>query len=221
MSIQALIFDCDGLLVDTETPDFRAWEQVYQEHGTTLLPERWMNGLGTFGGFDPHAELEALTGRSLVRDTLWRDVRQRYERILSEQPLLPGVRELLEAAQTAGLRIALASSSERWWVNRILTRYQIGPFFECVRTRDDVAKVKPAPDLFLSAAACLGVAPECCVVLEDSPNGMRAAAAAGMRCVAVPIALLAEAELPPVALRLGSLADITLPALLEQLATTP
>jgi beta-phosphoglucomutase-like phosphatase (HAD superfamily) len=86
-----------------------------------------------------------------------------------------------------------------------------------VRTRDDVQQVKPAPDLFLSAADCLGVAPEACVVFEDSPNGMLAAAAAGMRCVAVPIPLMASSELPPVSMRLQYLSDLTLDELLARL----
>ncbi|HEU5100154.1 MAG TPA: HAD-IA family hydrolase, partial [Roseiflexaceae bacterium] len=80
-----------------------------------------------------------------------------------------------------------------------------------------VRHVKPAPDLFLSAAECLGVTPAACVVFEDSPNGMRAAAAARMRCVAVPIAIMADYELPPVALRLGLLSDLTPDELLARL----
>lgn len=218
MTIDALIFDCDGLLVDSETPDYEAWRQIYAEHGTELRPERWATGLGTRNVFDPHAELEQLVGRSLDRAGLLHDARARYETIFETQKLLPGVRELIADARASGLRTALASSSDRSWIDRILTRYDLGGAFECVYTRDDVARVKPAPDLFLGAAACLGVPPERCLVLEDSPNGMRAAAAAGMRCVAVPLALLAEFELPPVALRLSSLADLRLPELLERLA---
>ena len=218
MTIHAIIFDCDGLLVDSETPDYEAWRQIYAEHGTELRPERWATGLGTRDVFDPHAELEQLVGRSLDRTGLLRDARTRYETIFEAQELLPGVRELIADARASGLRTALASSSDRSWIDRILARYDLGGSFECVRTRDDVARVKPAPDLFLSAAACLGVPPERCLVLEDSPNGMRAAAAAGMRCVGVPLALLAEFELPPVALRLRSLAELRLPELLERLA---
>jgi len=124
---------------------------------------------------------------------------------------------MLAAAQARGLALAVASSSGSGWVERWLDRHSIRPYFSCVRTSEHVRHVKPAPDLFLSAAAGLGIAPEHCVVFEDSPNGMRAAAAAGMRCVAVPIALMAGYELPPVALQLGLLSDVTLDELLARL----
>jgi HAD superfamily hydrolase (TIGR01509 family) len=217
MTIDALIFDCDGLLIDTETPDFEVWADIYAEHGAALSPERWMQGLGTYGGFDPCADLEALLGRALDSQALRAASRARLLDRCAREPLRPGVTALLEAARSNGLRLAVASSSDRAWVEHWLGRHAIRHYFACVRTRDDVPRVKPAPDLFLSAAAALGIAPERCVVFEDSPNGMRAAAAAGMRCVAVPIALLAAIELPPVALRLRSLADLAPDELLARL----
>lgn len=218
MALEALIFDFDGLVVDTETPDFIVLAEQYRDHGCELLTERWIAGLGTYGGYDPYAELEERVGRALDRAALARAHRARYLEICAAQSLQPGVLELIEAATGAGIKLAIASSASRDWVEGWLERHCLRDRFACVRTRDDVQRVKPAPDLFLSAAACLGVPPESCVVLEDSPNGMLAAAAAGMRCVAVPIALLAEIELPPHTLRLRSLADIDPHELLERLA---
>ena len=133
----------------------------------------------------------------------------------------PGVIDLLEAGQAAGLGLAVASSSDRAWINRWLAHHGILDQFQCVRTRDDVERVKPSPELFLSAAACLGVDPAECVVFEDSPNGMRAAAAAGMRCVAVPTELTASVELPVVTMRLATLAELPLAELLERLEAVP
>lgn len=217
MVVDALIFDFDGLVVDTEMPEYEVLATQYREHGAELLLERWVLGLGTVGGYNAYAELEQLIGQTLDRDALQAQHRQRYLASIDEQPLRPGIIELLEYGREHGLQLAVASSSTRDWVEGWLARHSIREYFTCVRTRNDVEHVKPAPDLFLSAAACLGVAPAACVVLEDSPNGMRAAASAGMRCVAIPLPLLAGLELPPHTLRLTTLADLSPQMLLEQL----
>jgi beta-phosphoglucomutase-like phosphatase (HAD superfamily) len=99
-----------------------------------------------------------------------------------------------------------------------LTRHGVRELLDVVVARDDVRKVKPAPELFLLAAARLGVAPAACLVFEDSPNGMRAALAAGMRCVAVPNALTRPLERPPVDLVLDSLAEQALAGILERIS---
>ncbi|HWQ13219.1 MAG TPA: HAD family hydrolase [Roseiflexaceae bacterium] len=218
MPLSALIFDFDGMLVDTETPDFTVLAEQYRAHGCELLAERWLAGLGTYGGYDPYAELEELAGRALDREALARAHRQRYLEICEAQGLRPGVAGLIAAAHEAGLALAVASSASRDWVEGWLPRHGLRERFTCVRTRDDVQRVKPAPDLFLSAAACLGVPPSECVVFEDSPNGLRAAAAAGMRCVAVTIDLLAHIELPPHTLRLRALTEVEPRELLARLA---
>ncbi|ABU59805.1 HAD-superfamily hydrolase, subfamily IA, variant 3 [Roseiflexus castenholzii DSM 13941] len=217
--LQALIFDFDGLILDTETPDFIVLSEQYRRFGAELLPERWVHGLGTTGGYDPYGELEALTGARLDREALRREHRERYIALCEQQPLQPGVREVIIAARARGIRLAVASSATREWVEGWLERHAIRAYFACVRTRSDGVRVKPAPDLFLSAAACLDAPPEWCVVLEDSPNGIRAAAAAGMRCVAVPVALLDTLSLPPHMLRLHSLADLPADALLDRMAS--
>ncbi len=216
--LHALIFDFDGLILDTETPDFVVLSEQYRRFGAELRLERWIQGLGTTGGYDPYSELEALTGATLDREALRREHRERYIALCEQQPLRPGVCDMILAAYTRGVRLAVASSASREWVEGWLERHAIRAYFDCVRTRSDGLRVKPAPDLFLSAAACLDVAPEVCVVLEDSPNGIRAAAAAGMRCVAVPVALLDTLPLPPHLLRLRSLADLPADALLDRLA---
>lgn len=203
--ITALIFDFDGLLVDTETPAFASWQLMYREYGHDLSLDLWQGALGTMHGFNAMDHLESLLGRPLDRVA---DMarRQRLKADMSaDQPLLPGVLGILAQAQALGLPRAVASSSDRAWVEGWLERHAIRAWFGCVRTADDVALTKPAPDLFLSAADCLGVPPEQCLVFEDSPNGILAARAAGMRCVAVPGAVTSQLVLPP--------ADLVLPAL--------
>ena len=217
MPIQALIFDFDGLILDTETVEFEVIDELYREHGHQLRRERWVLNLGTHGQTDLYADLAALVGRPLDLAGLRARQRTLFLARCDTLALRPGLADLLEAAQTRGLALAVASSSGSGWVERWLERHAIRRYFGCVRTSEYVQHVKPAPDLFLSAAAGLGIAPKHCVVFEDSPNGMRAAAAAGMRCVAVPIALMAGYELPPVSIQLQLLSDMTLDELLERI----
>jgi HAD superfamily hydrolase (TIGR01509 family) len=214
MTIHALIVDFDGLILDTETVEFEVLDELYREHGHQLQRERWVLNLGTRGEIDLYADLSTMAGRPLDLADLRARQRALYLERCAALALRPGLADLLEAARARGLALAVASSSGGDWVERWLERHAIREYFGCVRTSEHVRHVKPAPDLFLSAAAGLGIEPEHCVVFEDSPNGMRAAAAAGMRCVAVPIALMADYELPPVALQLQLLSDVTLDELL-------
>jgi len=124
---------------------------------------------------------------------------------------------VLRDARALGLGRAVASSSSCGWVEGWLRRHAIRELVDVVVARDDVRKVKPDPELFLLAAARLGSAPAACVVFEDSPNGMRAALAAGMRCVAVPNALTRPLARPPVDLVLDSLAERPLAEILSGL----
>lgn len=217
-AIRAVILDFDGLIVDTETPIFEAWRAAYERHGQTLGLDRWQHALGTHGGFDPLAHLEALVGRSLDREQVTAEVKASSARGCEGRPLLPGVEALLREAGTLGLGRAVASSSSCGWVEGWLRRHGIRELVEAVVARDDVTRVKPDPELFLLAAARLGCDPSACVVFEDSPNGMRAALAAGMRCVAVPNALTRPLGRPAVDLVLDSLAARPLAEVLAELA---
>jgi HAD superfamily hydrolase (TIGR01509 family) len=220
--IRALIFDFDGTILDTETPALESWRAIYADHGHELPLDEWHTTLGRSGGegFDALTHLASLVGAPFDAEAA-RARRQAHKHELCEAlSILPGIADLLHDADAMGLPCAVASSSGRDWVAGWLERHGLARRFRCVRTADDVAHTKPAPDLFLSAAACLGVEPAHCLVIEDSPNGILAAGAAGMRCVAVPCALTAPLALPPADLVLPSLAGWRLPALLERLGTS-
>jgi putative hydrolase of the HAD superfamily len=216
--VSALIFDFDGLIIDSESPLFVIWQEIYRTHRAELTLEMWQHALGTQGGFDPYADLATRAGVTLARDEWAPRVRDEHWRRCELEPLLPGVADRLAEAAALGLPAAVASSSGRAWVEPWLERHGLRPAFAAVCTRDDVDVVKPAPDLFLLAARRLGVAPGDCVVFEDSPNGLLAARAAGMHAVAVPNALTRPLPLPDHDLRLASLADITLADLRRRLA---
>jgi HAD superfamily hydrolase (TIGR01509 family) len=214
---RAVVLDFDGLILDTETPIFEAWRTVYARRGQVLGLDAWQHSLGTHGGFDPHAHLGGLLGEALSHDALLEEVQALNRAACDAQPLLPGVEALLRAARELGLGTAVASSSTRGWVEGWLTRHGIRDLFDVLCGREDVAQVKPAPDLFLLAAVRLGVPPGGCIVFEDSPNGMRAARAAGMLCVAVPNTLTRELALPDPDLVVSSLAELSLADILGRL----
>ena len=214
----ALIFDFDGLIIDSETPLFDIWAEIYARHGQQLTLDEWQHALGTQGGFDPYADLASRAADLLDRTSLAEWVRAEHWRLCGEQPLLPGVLARLDEAAELGLATAVASSSPSAWVSPWLERHDLAGRFAAVCTRDDVAKVKPAPDLFLLAAARVAAAPAACVVFEDSPNGLRAALAAGMRAVAVPNALTRDLELPEPHLVIQSLEEVTLAEIFDRLA---
>ena len=217
MPFSAIILDFDGTLLDTETPIFETWRDLYERHGQTLEAELWATTLGTHGTFDPIAELAERTARPLDRDEIRRRVSRRIRRRCAAAPLLPGVEAVLAEARRLGLKIAVASSSSRAWVGRWLDHHRLRGAIDFLCNRDDVERVKPAPDLFLLAAAELGVEPAACVVFEDSPNGILAARCAGMRCVAVPNALTRLLEPPAADLVLGSLDEMSLAEVLGRL----
>ena len=219
MRYEAILLDFDGLILDTETPLLEEWRIVYGRWGLSLGLELWQHGVGTKDGFDPCAHLAALTGNAFDPVALRREVQTRYRRRCDAQPLLPGVEAVLREARTMGLGTAVASSAPETWVEGWLVRHGIRPLFDCVCAREHVDRVKPAPDLFLLAASKLGVSPASCVVLEDSPNGVKAARAAGMRCVVVPNDVTRPLRLPDPDLVVDSLAGQTLTTLLERLET--
>jgi HAD superfamily hydrolase (TIGR01509 family) len=221
--IRALVFDFDGLIVDTEGPVFEGWRSLFESLGQELTEERWSGVIGHGSGwFDPFPELEEAVGRPLDRDELHRARRARELDLIASKPVLPGVREWIARGQELGLGLGVASSSSLGWVNGHLERLGITAF-RCVCGREVVAegRTKPAPDLYLSAAACLGVAPQEALAIEDSGVGLTAAKSAGLRCVAVPGPLTLRNDFSAADVRLSSLADRTLDDVLADLARSP
>src|SRR5438094_4990656 len=217
--IRAIVFDFDGLILDTEEPIYRSWLEVYQAHGEDLPFERWVQIVGsTTAGFRPQHHLEERLGKPLPQEVLDRRVGRRTEMILANA-VLPGVLQLLEAARQQGLKLGVASSSTGDWVRGHLARLGILDRFECLRCRDDVAHAKPEPDLYLAVLECLGVAGSDAIAIEDSPHGVAAAKRAGLRCVAVPNSITARLDLTEADVTLSSLADVTLQQLLEKFET--
>ena len=216
--IRAIVFDFDGLILDTEEPVYRSWLEVYEAHGEELPFDRWVQIVGsTTAGFHPQHHLEERLGRPLAKDVLDRRVGRRTEMILANT-LLPGVVEHLDEARELGLKLGVASSSSAEWVRGHLARLAILDRFECIHCRDDVLHPKPEPDLYIAVVECLGVRADEAVAIEDSPNGVAAAKRAGMLCVAIPNSITAGLDLSQADLVLKSLAETTMADLLERLS---
>jgi len=186
------IFDCDGLLADTETPDYDAWREIYEEQGLHLPVELWAQSIGTAIGHDRndwHTPLAEAVGPDYDREATQAQRRVHYQAAIGKLTPMPGVLALLDALDEAKIPCAVASNSDREWVDRILDITGLTGRFQTIATADEVEHPKPAPDVYLLAAGRLGIPPEHCAAFEDSPRGLAAAHAAGMFTVAVPTAL--------------------------------
>ena len=217
--IRALVFDFDGLILETETPAYETWAEIYKEHGHELPLDRWFDYIGREGGFfDAADHLAALVGEGFDREAARKRRDARKTELIDALDVMVGVREYVADAKRLGLSLAVASSSSRKWVLGHLERLRLHAEWDGVFTRDDVARTKPAPDLYLAAVEALGVAPGEAVAFEDSRNGIAAAKDAGLLCVAVPNALTAAMDLSRADLRLESLAETPLERLLAVLS---
>ena len=183
----AVIFDFDGLLVDTEYAIYASWERLFASCGHALPLELFNRCLGSgYTHWNPGEHLEKLTGRTFDWETVNNRRQEEIVRDLEHAGLLPGAEELIRNLAKTGIPMGVASSSSHRWVDGWLNRLGIMSYFQTVVCRDDGLPVKPAPDLFLKAAENLGKSPSECLVLEDSQNGTTAAYRAGMPVISVP-----------------------------------
>jgi HAD superfamily hydrolase (TIGR01509 family) len=218
--IHAVVFDFDGLILDTELPVLQSWRQTYEEHGVELPLDTWLETIGTAEHpFDAFDHLESLLGRSLEREPLERKRKLLRDSILHAQDLLPGVRAYLDQAAAGGLKIGIASSSTRRWVMGHLHRLGIDVEWDAVRCADDVERTKPDPEIYLAVLEAMGLPAREAVALEDSHNGVVAAKAAGMWCVAVPSPLTKQMDFSQADLVVESLSQVSLATLIERLST--
>jgi len=218
--IKALLFDFDGLVIDTELSIYQSWQQLYQEYDCQVPFDQWATTIGAAEHefvFDPLSELEKQLGKKLAQPQQILDRRREIEtKLVEELEMLPGVKDYLDDAKALGLKIGLASSSVRRWIVDNLTRLQIMDYFDCVFTADDVVHSKPDPALYLETMACLGVTSDEGIAFEDSPNGVLAATQAGLFTVVIPSVLTRSLPLQTADLRLDSLKELELQALIEK-----
>jgi HAD superfamily hydrolase (TIGR01509 family) len=211
MTVRAVVFDFDGLILDTETSSFESWCLAFEEHGCTPPTiEEWAAEVGTVGGLGVIALLESRAAMPLDVDAL--QIRRRAYRddLLAREVARPGVIDWIDVAVGRGFGLAIASSSEREWVEHHLRRLGLRDHFAHLACYGTGLAPKPAPDTYLDACALLGVAPADAIAVEDSPHGVTAARAAGLRVVAVPNAVTAQMDLSAADLVITSLAECSL-----------
>ncbi|MGC9530147.1 MAG: HAD family hydrolase [Candidatus Bipolaricaulaceae bacterium] len=217
--IHALLFDFDGLILDTETPALQSWLEVFRAHGCHLRPADWVTCIGGAPDMlDPVAMLEAQLGRRVDRAAVHRARSLREEQLVAAQQILPGVSEYIRHARRQGLALGVVSSSGHAWVDRHLRRLGLWTDFQLVKCSDDVPRAKPYPDLYLAALDELGITADQAVALEDSPNGVLAAKRAGLFCVAVPQGPTRGLPMAGADLVVSSLAELPLADLVEVLS---
>ncbi len=217
MTIEGLVFDFDGLILDTETPEYLVIQEIYRSFNSSLPLSEWEAALGaSLEVFDPMAYLARKVNRPVDRLALHHKWRQEADELIGQQTVLPGVVNILQRARELRLKLAIASSSPRAWVVNHLTRLKLREYFDPIVTSDDVIQVKPAPDLYLKSIELLRLKPSQAIAFEDSPNGIRAARAAGLFCVAVPNPITQQLETDHADLVIDSLASVTLDELIEK-----
>lgn len=203
-----MVFDFDGLIADTEWPEYRSIAQQFEARGHAFPPESWVQVIGSSWDVDWLGDLAQRVGGDLDRAAVREAHRAHKAELMAGLAPLPGVAALLAAAEAAGLGLAVASSSPRRWVEPWLETLGLRHHFSIVVVRDDVAQAKPAPDLFRAACVGLGLAPGEAVALEDSAHGVTSAKAAGLACVAVPNRLTRYLDLSAADLVVSSLAEV-------------
>lgn len=218
--LKALIFDFDGLILDTETPEVLVWQAIYREHGFELPVHEWEKTIGGYGisTFDAAEHLSLLTQGRLDPVSSRLRYRQESDALVHASPVMPGVLEMIRQAKAQGLKVAIGSSSPHSWVDTHVHRLGIFNFFDDIICQDDVApgRTKPHPDIFLKAAERLQVRNTEAVIFEDSPNGVLAAKRAGIFVVAVPNPLTAQMNVSG-NMTVSSLEGLTLRDLTERL----
>lgn len=212
---KGLIFDFDGLIVDTESAALESWLEIYREYDCDLPMSSWVLGIGGSGlEFDPCRYLEEQIGRPLDYEALRTRRGQLKADMVALQPLLPGVLDYITTARRLGLKLAVASNSNHEWVEGHLARLDAIAHFDAIVCADDVTHLKPDPEIYRTALAALQLQPEEAIALEDSPNGLLAAKRAGLFGVAIPSAITGRLPFDHADLRLTSMAEMPLEHLL-------
>jgi HAD superfamily hydrolase (TIGR01509 family) len=208
-----LVFDFDGLILDTEWPEFSTVREEFERHGVQLALEDWQQIVGRADHVHWFDRLQAELGATLEREQIIERRRARHHALIAAEEIRPGVRALLDEAAEASVPVAVASSSTVDWVEGHLDRLGVLGHFTAIRCRDHVELCKPHPDLFAAALASIGADPARSVALEDSHHGCTAAKAAGMICVVAPNDVTRTQSFDHADLVVESLEDVTLSSL--------
>jgi HAD superfamily hydrolase (TIGR01509 family) len=212
LAIAAVIFDFDGIVLDSETPEYESHRRIYARCGIELTVDEWCGVIGTWSEGHDEQWFTRLCERSTAapaREDYFAERRRIFDEIVPADPMR-GVGALLTQLRDARIPLAIASSAPARWVVGAVERLGIRPLFDAVVTGDEVAHRKPAPDVYLEAARRLGVDPARSIAIEDSGPGITAARAAGMKAIAIPHWLTERHDLSGADLTVAHAGELTL-----------
>jgi putative hydrolase of the HAD superfamily len=212
VSLAAVIFDFDGIVLDSETPEYESHRRIYARCGVELSEEEWCGVIGTWSEGHDERWISTLAARAIgapSRDDYQAERRRIFEELVPKEPMR-GIRDLLARLVAAGVPCAIASSAPARWVVPAVDTIGMRPLFGAIVTGDAVNHRKPAPDVYLEAARRLGVDPARSIAIEDSGPGIAAARAAGLKTVAIPHRLTARHDLSGADLAVAHAGELTL-----------
>ncbi|RYM05785.1 HAD family hydrolase [Sporolactobacillus sp. THM7-7] len=213
--IKAIVFDFDGVILDTERIMYLVMQNMFQQYHVSLPLSVWSQAIGTQHGFDSIGYLEEKAGRTIDREAFQKERYEAFIRLVDREKVLPGVKSLLEQAKHLGLKVGLATSSRGDWPRRHLKRLGLSNYFSSIKSWDDVQKVKPDPELYIQSLESLDVSPKEAIAIEDSFNGSLAAKRAGLYCIVVPNAVTKQMPFGHVDGCFKSLQDVSLSKLIQ------
>lgn len=183
--LKGIIFDMDGVLINTEPVHYRVWKEAFSQRGLEIDYEHYKECIGSTQDFLLDVIQKNYGADYHGDEKLLEEVRALKARKVEEEgvPLIEGVPEMLDKLKAAGYTMAVASSSPQGYIQKVLREIRLDNYFQLLYSGERVENPKPAPDIFLRVAEKLGLDPKECVVVEDSANGCRAAKAAGMVCI--------------------------------------
>jgi HAD superfamily hydrolase (TIGR01509 family) len=184
--LKAVLFDLDGLMINSERNSYYIWRDYLSDFGLEFTYEEYQKLIGQGSTFTAEY-MQKRIGSSIPAQQIMDEHWDRLTEYIAEHvDPFPGLYDLIEELQKLGLLLGVASNSRKNYVEQALIGLKLLDTFQCVLSAEQVGRSKPAPDVYLQAANCLGVSAPLCLALEDSPPGMKSALAAGMRCVVVP-----------------------------------
>ncbi len=217
MTIKGLIFDFDGIILDTETPDLITWQTIYREYGGVFNYEKYARCIGmAYENYEPAMDLIKQVP-SLNKEAIQQKWITLEKQLLEKQSIAPGILDYLQTARSLKLKTAIASSSENSWVTGHLKDRELFQYFDFIHTVDETHLPKPDPALYLLCLKSMQLQPKEAIAFEDSPNGISSAKSAGIFCIAVPNHATRSLNLNQADLILDSLEQISLPNLLKQI----
>lgn len=207
-NVRALIFDMDGVIVDSEPLHLLAYQKFFEEYGVKYTAEHNKEFLGTKDVWMAGVLIERYTLPHTPETLVKAKEELLLQLIMDRAVARPGLQDILSKAEGAGLPMSIASSATLPTINLVVDRLNIRRYFKALTSGDEVTHGKPAPDVFLLAAQRLNTPPEKCLVIEDTLNGMKAAKAAGMMCIAIPCEATMHQDHSIADVQLQSLAQI-------------